>query len=126
MGGGASKPLRMRRAESVRHYVEDLGSAYSDFAKKLHENGYDGDVLASMSEDELAELFDELEVPKPQRIVLRRKLSGLKGARGVQPPESGGEQVDEILARRRREAVYEGLGGALHLERPGTNDGRNA
>ena len=126
MGGGASKPLRMRRAESVRHYVEDLGSAYSDFAKKLHENGYDGDVLASMSEDELAELFDELEVPKPQRIVLRKKLSGLKGARGVQPPESGGEQVDEVLARRRREAVYEGLGGALHLERPGTNDGRNA
>ena len=81
MGGGASaprQPLESLSADNLRELVEGLGPKYADIAKQLQENGYDGEVLADASDDDLDELFAELSVSKLQQKVLRKKLVGLK------------------------------------------------
>jgi len=65
MGGGASaarQPLQGLGADGVKEVIEGIGPSYSDLAKQLHELGYDGDMLAEASEDDLIEIFDELKV----------------------------------------------------------------
>ena len=54
--------------------VESLGPKFVDLAKQLQENGYDGEVLADASDEDLDELFGELSVSKLQQKVLRNKL----------------------------------------------------
>ena len=81
MGGGASaprQPLESLSADNLRELVEGLGPKYADIAKQLQENGYDGEVLADASDEDLDELFAELSVSKLQQKVLRKKLVGLK------------------------------------------------
>ena len=81
MGAGASaprQPLESLSADNLRELVEGLGPKYADIAKQLQENGYDGEVLADASDDDLDELFAELSVSKLQQKVLRKKLVGLK------------------------------------------------
>ena len=81
MGGGASaprQPLESLSADNLRELVEGLGPKYADIAQQLQENGYDGEVLADASDDDLDELFAELSVSKLQQKVLRKKLVGLK------------------------------------------------
>ena len=93
MGGGAStarQPLHALSADGVLELVEGIGPSYSDLAKQLHELGYDGEFLAKASEDDLTEIFDELEVPKLKQKLLRRKLDGLK----VATPSTGGRTTD--------------------------------
>jgi len=83
MGGGASaarQPLQGLSADGVKEVIEGIGPSYSDLAKQLHELGYDGEMLAEASEDDLIEIFDELKVSKVRQKVLRRKLDKLKGA----------------------------------------------
>ena len=83
MGGGASaarQPLQGLGADGVKEVIEGIGPSYSDLAKQLHELGYDGEMLAEASEDDLIEIFDELKVSKVRQKVLRRKLDKLKGA----------------------------------------------
>ena len=73
MGGGAStarQPLHALSADGVLELVEGIGPSYSDLAKQLHELGYDGEFLAKASEDDLTEIFDELEVPKLKQCVM--------------------------------------------------------
>ena len=77
MGGGASaprQPLESLSADNLRELVEGLGPKYADIAKQLQENGYDGEVLADASDEDLDELFGELSVSKLQQKVLRNKL----------------------------------------------------
>ena len=77
MGAAASaprQPLRSLSADGVRELVESLGPKFADLAKQLQENGYDGEVLADASDDDLDELFGELSVSKLQQKVLRNKL----------------------------------------------------
>ena len=65
MGGGASaarQPLQGLSADGVKEVIEGIGPSYSDLAKQLHELGYDGEMLAEASEDDLIEIFDELKV----------------------------------------------------------------
>ena len=66
MGGGVStpQPLHKLGVASVKDLVEGLGPTFSDLANKLHENGIDGDYLASASDADLAEICDELAIPK--------------------------------------------------------------
>ena len=93
MGGGAStarQPLHALSADGVLELVEGIGPSYSDLAKQLHELGYDGEFLAKASEDDLTEIFDELEVPKLKQKLLRRKLDSLK----VATPSTGGRTTD--------------------------------
>ena len=93
MGGGAStgrQPLHALSADGVLELFEGLGPSYSDLAKQLHELGYDGEFLAKASEDDLTEIFDELEVPKLKQKLLRRKLDSLK----VATPSTGGRTTD--------------------------------
>ena len=76
MGAGAStprQPLHKLSADNIRDLVEGVGPSYANLAKDLHENGFDGDYLASASDEEIATLFDDLAVPKlKQRL---RRLS---------------------------------------------------
>jgi hypothetical protein len=100
MGGGASaprQPLQSLSAESVRELVEGLGPKFVDIAQQLEENGYDGEILAEASDADLAELFEELEVPKLKQKVLRKKLEGLKERSGSldEGPAEGGGVADE-------------------------------
>ena len=77
MGAAASaprQPLRELSADGVRDLVESLGPKFVDLAKQLQENGYDGEVLADASDEDLDELFGELSVSKLQQKVLRNKL----------------------------------------------------
>ena len=77
MGAAASaprQPLRSLSADGVRELVESLGPKFADLAKQLQENGYDGEVLADASDEDLDELFGELSVSKLQQKVLRNKL----------------------------------------------------
>ena len=77
MGAAASaprQPLRELSADGVRELVESLGPKFVDLAKQLQENGYDGEVLADASDEDLDELFGELSVSKLQQKVLRNKL----------------------------------------------------
>ena len=77
MGAAASaprQPLRELSADGVRELVESLGPKFADLAQQLQENGYDGEVLADASDEDLDELFGELSVSKLQQKVLRNKL----------------------------------------------------
>ena len=77
MGAAASaprQPLRSLSADGVCELVESLGPKFADLAKQLQENGYDGEVLADASDEDLDELFGELSVSKLQQKVLRNKL----------------------------------------------------
>ena len=81
MGGGASaprQPLQSLSADSIRELVESLGPKFADIGEQLQENGYDGAILADASDEDLDELFGELEVPKLKQKVLRKKLTWLK------------------------------------------------
>jgi hypothetical protein len=105
MGGGASaprQPLQSLSAESVRELVEGLGPKFADIAQQLEENGYDGEILVEASGADLAELFEELEVPKLKQKVLRKKLEGLKERSGSldEGPAEGGGVADERPAER--------------------------
>ena len=81
MGAGASaprQPLQSLSADSIKELVESLGPKFADIGEQLQENGYDGAILADASDEDLDELFDELEVPKLKQKVLRKKLTWLK------------------------------------------------
>mgnify|MGYP001344240287 CR=1 FL=1 len=81
MGAGASaprQPLQSLSADSIKELVESLGPKFADIGEQLQENGYDGAILADASDEDLDELFDELEVPKLKQKVLRKKLAWLK------------------------------------------------
>ena len=65
-------------ADSIRELVESLGPKFADIGEQLQENGYDGAILADASDEDLDELFGELEVPKLKQKVLRKKLTWLK------------------------------------------------
>ena len=92
MGGGVStpQPLHKLGVDSVKDLVEGLGPTFFDLAKQLHENGVDGDYLASASDAALAEICDELAIPKLKQKVLRRKLDALK----VATPSTGVRTTD--------------------------------
>ena len=67
MGAGASaprQPLQSLSADSIKELVESLGPKFADIGEQLQENGYDGAILADASDEDLDELFAELEVPK--------------------------------------------------------------
>ena len=81
MGAGASaprQPLQSLSADSIKELVESLGPKFADIGEQLQENGYDGAILADASDEDLDELFAELEVPKLKQKVLRKKLTWLK------------------------------------------------
>ena len=100
MGGGASaprQPLESLSADNLRELVEGLGPKYADIAKQLQENGYDGEVLADASDDDLDELFAELSVSKLQQKVLRKKLE-VKEHLAVEMERENGELVHQMRA----------------------------
>jgi hypothetical protein len=93
MGSGAStdqKPLAEITAEEISNAIAALGTAYQGYKDAFLDNGVDGDMVASMTEDEFHEFSEELGVTS--KLHKKKILTELKKLQNVnmcvRPPEA--------------------------------------
>ena len=79
--------------------VADLGANYERYANAVRDNGVDGEILASLDgEEELVEMFDELQITNLHRKVLANALSKARvGSTSSQSPPVKEEHSTEVI-----------------------------
>jgi class 3 adenylate cyclase len=78
MGSKSSKPLNEYSQDEVAACISSYGGMFAQYAQRIRENGVDGELLATMNEQELHETLDELEVES--RLHRRKFLNEFKGS----------------------------------------------
>ena len=58
----------------VCEIIKNTGNDYADLAENLRNNGYNGQIINKLSDDDLNVIFEELKVTKVQQICLRKKI----------------------------------------------------